>query len=246
MTSPALVQPFPALDSATEAALRASIERFGVLVPVVHDQDGRILDGHHRSRLADQLGIPYRVDVREVASDDEAQEIARTLNADRRHLRPEQRRPIVKALREDGHSLRAIGGALGISQTQVANDLEGVNRLTPDRVEGQDGKSYPASRPSPESAVPKRGYRSAGAKDTPFEVTNERARLVAEANKQRLATGLSEINGLLRGLLALDFGIVNAGLTQDEARVWAAKAAEHARSLKQLERKIKEAAAHGS
>ncbi len=55
------VQPFAALDAATESALRASIERFGVLVAVVHDQDGRILDGHHRSRLADELGAENRL-----------------------------------------------------------------------------------------------------------------------------------------------------------------------------------------
>ncbi len=74
-----VVQAFPALDAATESALRASIARFGVLVPVVQDQNGRTLDGHHRSRIADDLGVDYRVDVCEIADEDEAQEIARTL-----------------------------------------------------------------------------------------------------------------------------------------------------------------------
>lgn len=240
-----LVQPFPALDGATEAALQASIERFGVLVPVVQDQYGRTLDGHHRSRIADKLGIEYRVDVREVADEDEAQEIARTLNTDRRHLTADQRRPVVKALREDGHSQRAIAGALGVSQSLVAKDLSALNTRvqSPERIATLDGRTYPATRSSATASPPKRGYRMN--RDVPFEINNERARLVSEANKQRLADGLSHINGLLRGLLDLDFGIVAAALTKDEARTWAAKAAEHSRQLKQLERKIKEAAANG-
>lgn len=142
-------QLFPALDSATEAALRFSIERFGVLVPVVRDQYGRTLDGYHRSRLADELGVTYRVDVISVADDEEAREIARTLNTDRRQLEPEQRRAVEVAMREAGHSLRAIGQALGVSGEQVRQDLAGVKDLTaPDRVAGKDGKSYPARRPT--------------------------------------------------------------------------------------------------
>jgi ParB family chromosome partitioning protein len=105
------MQVCPPLDVATEAALRASIERFGVLVPVVHDQHGRILDGHHRSRLADALGVRYRVDTVRVADDAEAQAVARSLNVDRRHLSAAQRREIAAALRAEGHSLRAIAGA---------------------------------------------------------------------------------------------------------------------------------------
>ena len=39
--------PLPPLDSATHDALRASIEKFGVLVPILLDQHGAVLDGHH-------------------------------------------------------------------------------------------------------------------------------------------------------------------------------------------------------
>lgn len=141
-------QLFPALDSATEAALRASIERFGVLVPVARDQHGNTLDGHQRSRIADELGVKYRVDVHHVADEDEAREIARTLNADRRMLTVEQRREVVAALRSEGHSLRAIAGAVGVSKSQVADDLSELSSgvQLPDRVRGLDGKSRPARR----------------------------------------------------------------------------------------------------
>lgn len=142
-------QLFEALPRPVEDALRESIQRFGVLVPVVRDQHGRMIDGRHRARMADALGVKYRVDVVTVADDAEAQEIQRTLNADRRQLTEEQRREVAAALRAEGHSLRAIAGALGVSHEQVRQDVSGVNDLTPDdRVRGSDGKSYPARRPT--------------------------------------------------------------------------------------------------
>lgn len=141
-------QLFPALDGATESALRASIERFGVLVPVVRDQHGNTLDGNHRSRIADELGVKYRVDVVNVLDEDERREIATTLNTDRRHLTIEQRREHVAHLRSEGHSLRAIAGAVGSSLGTVRNDLATVPSSTvPDRIRGLDGKSRPSRRP---------------------------------------------------------------------------------------------------
>jgi ParB-like chromosome segregation protein Spo0J len=150
-TSASSTQLFEALPTSIEDALRASIQRFGVLVPVVKDQHGRILDGHHRSRLAAELDIDYRVDVRLVASDEEAREIARTLNADRRHLTDTQRHEVALALRREGHSYRAIAGALGVSKNTVQRDVDGptVPRGTvefPERIIGLDGKTRPARR----------------------------------------------------------------------------------------------------
>lgn len=144
-------QLFPTLDPATEAALRASIERFGVLVPVVVDQHGQVLDGHHRRKIADEVGAKYRVDIVNVADEDEGAAIAHTLNSDRRHMDADQRRQVVADLRAKGHSLRAIAGAVGVSAPQVMKDLEataGVNQLTPAVVVGADGKRYPAKRPT--------------------------------------------------------------------------------------------------
>jgi transposase-like protein len=94
--------------------------------------------------------VPYLTDIREVADEDEAREIARTLNLDRRHLTPQQRREVVAALRQEGHSLRAIAGATGVSQGQVRRDLSGVSQDTPATVTGRDGKSYPSKRPAAE------------------------------------------------------------------------------------------------
>jgi transposase-like protein len=201
VTSPAPYQILPALDDATEAALRASIEKYGILVPIVVDSEGNVLDGHHRLKIANELEVPFNLvvivpvpsmenltvdqaaeaDARRRATDDRAQkvpylfeladdmnttyvnvqegtdlaEVARTLNLDRRHLTAEQRREIVTSLHEEGHSLRAIAGAVGVSKSQIEKDVKKVStggHLTPvpevpQKVRGKDGKSYPAKRP---------------------------------------------------------------------------------------------------
>ena len=140
-------QLFPTLEPAVKAALRASIERFGVLVPIVLDGDGHLLDGHHRRDIAVELGVtcpatqvPY--------TGDEAVEVAKTLNLDRRHLSTEQRREMAVDLRIQGHSLRAIGGALGVDPMTVRKDLSIVEASTmPDRIRTSDGRGYPSRRP---------------------------------------------------------------------------------------------------
>jgi ParB-like chromosome segregation protein Spo0J len=46
-------------------------------------QHDRILDGHYRVKIANELGIDYPRDVREVADDYEAQDLALTLQLGR-------------------------------------------------------------------------------------------------------------------------------------------------------------------
>lgn len=164
------LQLFAPLPPAVEAALRASIRRFGVIVPVVRDQHGRTVDGHHRSRIADEEGVEYRVQNVTVASEEEAREMARTLNSDRRHLTEEQRREVVSLLAGETvavgrdevarHSPPAIAAALGVSLDTVQRDMEqltDVGKLTrPAKTLGQDGKVRPTRRPTePKTDQPK-------------------------------------------------------------------------------------------
>ena len=152
-------QLFDALPPHVEDALRASIERYGVLVPVVRDQHGNIIDGHHRARIADELGVKYRVDIVSVANEDEAREIARHLNARRRHLSGEQLREHIVMLAQrttpDGVgelSQSEIAQVAGVAQSYVNKVLSDPQVITsdnlPDFRRGADGKVYPARRPA--------------------------------------------------------------------------------------------------
>lgn len=74
----------PPLTAAECSRLRESIARVGVLVPIVRDQHGNLLDGNHRKRIADELGVKYRVDTIQVADEQQARELRVTLNLARR------------------------------------------------------------------------------------------------------------------------------------------------------------------
>ena len=147
---------FPTLEPATYAALKDSIEQFGVLVPVAKDQDGKLIDGFHRSEIAEELGVDFRVDVIKVESDEQRDEIAAALNLYRRHLDVAERQEQVVFLRSKGHSLRAIADAVGVNVATAHRDLATVADATvgtPDgKVLGKDGKRRDAKRPTVISA----------------------------------------------------------------------------------------------
>ena len=137
------------LSVEVDAALRASIVRHGVIVPVVLDQHGNILDGNNRTRIGRELGVPVPTQTFSVANAADAAEVARSLNEDRRQMPRKERQKVVRSLRADGHSTRAIAAAVGVTNTQVVRDLKSpVTDVTPEPTDviGRDGKHYPASR----------------------------------------------------------------------------------------------------
>lgn len=115
------IQPMPALTEEQYDALREDIATNGVLVPVVFDQHGRVIDGNNRKAIADELGIDYPRLVREVADDDDAWTLALTLNCARRHLSREQRREVIRAEieRRPDDSDRAIARRVGCDHKTV-------------------------------------------------------------------------------------------------------------------------------
>ncbi len=116
-------------------------------VPVEYDDDGNVLDGHHRISACEEIGIKdYPIVVRIGLSEEEKVEHVLSLNLNRRHLTADQRQQVVVNLREQGWSLRRIGEKLDVSYKTVERDLA-VTNVTPERVTGKDGKSYPAQQP---------------------------------------------------------------------------------------------------
>jgi ParB-like chromosome segregation protein Spo0J len=53
-------QCFPDLAPWEYEALKASIRRHGVILPVVQDEFGNVIDGHQRRRACRELGILLR------------------------------------------------------------------------------------------------------------------------------------------------------------------------------------------
>ncbi len=116
-----IYQVMPPLSAEEYETLKAEIAERGVLVPLVTDQHGNLLDGHNRKEIADELGVPYRTDVVTVASEEEAWSLARMYNLARRHLSREQKRTLIADEIENNpaRSDRAIARVIGCDHKTV-------------------------------------------------------------------------------------------------------------------------------
>jgi transcriptional regulator with XRE-family HTH domain len=135
----------PPLKTSEREALAADIKANGVLHPVVIDENGNILDGHHRYAI--DRNAPTRVV--EGLSDEEKQAYTIRANLARRNLSLEQTKAVEKRQREIAKKLResdakrwtqqAVGALLGVDRTTIAkwfttnvNDHNGSKTPKPD------------------------------------------------------------------------------------------------------------------
>jgi len=146
-------QVMPALSGVECDALRADVADRGIVVPVVVDQHGRVLDGHHRRRVAVELGIECPSEVREVADDDDARSVALALNVARRHLSREQVRDLiaVEFQRRPADSDRTIARRFGCSPSTVGAVRARVSKLD-SRTEHGDARP-PITREQAEAST---------------------------------------------------------------------------------------------
>lgn len=141
----------PDLSQEDYAALREDIKNRGVLVPVEYDEDGNVLDGYHRIKICEELGVTeWPKFIRKGLSEEEKYTHARQLNLARRHLNQGQRRVLIEdQLRETpGMSNRSIAKGLGVNHETVGvarDKLESTGEIRQlDKTIGADGKSRPA------------------------------------------------------------------------------------------------------
>jgi hypothetical protein len=154
-------------------ALKESIRKRGVLVPVLVDEKDRIIDGINRAMICAELGYPrLPAEVRANLSLDQKRELAQWMNYARRHLSPEERAQVREqdrlrrvAKRMEGRTIQSIAEEEGVPIKQVHRDVEpvlscdktdspGVEADTAARVIGKDGKSYPARKPRRKASAP--------------------------------------------------------------------------------------------
>lgn len=113
----------PPLSAEAYAALRDDIRENGVQVAITVDQDGNIIDGHHRSRAAQETGQECPRQLVATADDDDAIERQIALNELRRgRLTPPARQALAARLAERGWSGRRIARVLGVAHTTVQRD----------------------------------------------------------------------------------------------------------------------------
>ena len=84
-------QLLPPLSDEDYYRLKDDIGRRGVMVPIEVDENGEVLDGHHRKSIADSMGIKYRTIVRKGMTESEKRLHAVNLNMARRHLTDAQK-----------------------------------------------------------------------------------------------------------------------------------------------------------
>src|SRR5439155_17837387 len=90
-------QVMPPLSAEEYELLKADIAARGVQVQVELDEQGNILDGFHRVRACQELGITdWPTIVRLGLSEEEKKAHARKLNLARRHLTQEQKRELIR------------------------------------------------------------------------------------------------------------------------------------------------------
>jgi len=132
------------------AALKASIAETGYVgEPIVGDQDGGIVDGFHRQRACDELGIDCPREVRQFATEAEKFELSLRLNCRRRQLTRKQRQSLIGAyLRCDPQITdKHLADIIGVSQNTVARVRETLIATFQvekfDKLRGRDGKHRP-------------------------------------------------------------------------------------------------------
>lgn len=143
----------PPLSDDEYSALKSDIEARGVLIPVEYDDDGNILDGHHRVKICGELGIEtWPRMVRKGMSENAKRAHARVLNFSRRHLSSAAKREMIAGqLRETPEkSNNSIAGMFGCDHKTVGVvrvELEGRGEI-PNVTKREDslGRKQPATK----------------------------------------------------------------------------------------------------
>ena len=145
--------PMPPLPFAKFKSIFNDIMENGIIIPIIIDEHGNVLDGKHRLIAAHILGIKdLPTKVRPSLAESDKSEFAQTLNVLRRQFTDEQLRELMLKQRHENKSLRQIAETLGVSHEtvrQVLNEAT-VNNLTvemPETTIGKDGKQRQSKGP---------------------------------------------------------------------------------------------------
>jgi ParB-like chromosome segregation protein Spo0J len=134
-------------------SVKKSIRRWGVILPVVKDENGDVIDGHQRVRACEELGITdYPVLTLAGLTDEEKRDHAFVLNLVRRRLNQQQMRELVAAelKRTPDLSDNWLAQILGTTDKTVAlvrKELISTSEIPKlAKLRGKDGKCRRVTR----------------------------------------------------------------------------------------------------
>ena len=116
---------FPHLSDDQFEALRESIREHGIMVAVLYNREGGIIDGQHRFKAAAAEGLTLEQVPMELFTGTKEQELqlAFGLNLNRRHLDSASRLKMVARMMELGISQRKIAKVAGVNERTVRRDV---------------------------------------------------------------------------------------------------------------------------
>lgn len=146
-------QVMPELSPDEYAELKADIAKNGVAVPVIVDENDDIIDGHHRVKIARELGIPCPVELRDELDDAQKVDLAFALNLHRRHLNREQKRELIARSLKAGpqlsnreHARRTGADHKTVQAVREESESTGEIPQSETRLSA-DGRERPSTQP---------------------------------------------------------------------------------------------------
>jgi len=197
-------QTMPRLSAEDYRLLEASILTDGIVTPIIVDEDGAIIDGHHRHEIAKKHGLFEPVELREGLSESEKTALSISLNVARRHLSREERRRIIEASlkaqpeatdREHARRTGASPTTVGAVRAELEDSGE-VSKL--DTRRDPRGYEQPAARPTP-VAIEVEGVKVAESR----HITPEPSQVQPDPDWDRV-NAEQEANGLVDALLTFE------------------------------------------
>jgi len=146
-------QLMPELPAWEYEALKESIRQYGVLMPVVRDESGVLIDGHHRSRACNELGIKNVPTITLAGlTEEQKRNHAIVLNLVRRKITRKQMREIIatELRRQPDLSNRWLAEIVGSTDKTIQSVrselLQRAEIPQVDSFRGKDGKTYAVTR----------------------------------------------------------------------------------------------------
>ena len=143
-------QVMPELTPEEYEELKADIAERGVMIPIEYDELGNVLDGYHRLKICEELGIKdFPRVIRAGMTEAEKLTHARKLNIARRHLTQGQKRVLIgdNLKANPAKSDRQHAQELGVDHKTVGavrEKLESGGEIPhQSQMIGSDGKEYP-------------------------------------------------------------------------------------------------------